>query len=98
MSPATTAREVAGARRWRVRWGRLVLWGVAVDMAATAGISAWHYLALRHEAEALAQHIAVVQEQSGMLRQEVQALKNPTQLKLILTGREKIANPLWFNN
>ena len=97
MSTATTTRALAGGRRWRVRWGRIVLWVVAVDMGATAGISGWHYLALRHQEAALAQHIAVVQQQSRALRQEVQALKNPTQLRAILTGREKIPNPLWLN-
>lgn len=98
MATATTTRELGGARRWRVRWGRLVLWVVAADMAATAGMSGWHYLALRHQAAVLAQHVAVVQQQSGVLREEVRALNNPAQLKLILTGREKIPNPLWLNN
>ena len=98
MSTATTTRALAGGRRWRLRWGRIVLWVVAVDMGVTAGISGWHYLALRHQEAALAQHIAVVQQQSRALRQEVQALKNPTQLRAILTGREKIPNPLWLNN
>ena len=98
MMTATTTRELEGVRRWRVRWGRLVLWIVAVDMFATAGVSGWHYLALRHQEAALAQHIAVVQQQSAVLRQEVRALNNPAELKLILTGRKKIPNPLWLNN
>lgn len=98
MSTAATTRAPAEGRRWRVRWGRVVLWVVAVDMGVTAGISGWHYLLLRHQEAALAQHIAIVQQQSRVLRQEVQALRSPTQLKAILTGREKIPNPLWLNN
>jgi cell division protein FtsB len=96
MTASAHSERVPGGR-WRIRWSRLILGLVAIDMAITVGVSGLQFLRLRHQEAALAQHIQAVNAQSAVLQREVRDLHNPATLKNILTGKEKLANPLWPN-
>lgn len=93
---ASMTGEAASGRRWRIKWGRVVFWLVAADVAGTLLWSGEHYLALKQQQVALKQQIVMVQAQSQALRHEVADLQNPATLKQILTGHEKLPNPLWM--
>jgi len=92
---ASMTGAAARDRRWRIKWGRVVFWLVAADVAGTLIWSGEHYLALKQQQAVLRQQIVIVEAQSQALRHEVADLQNPVTLKQILTGREKLPNPLW---
>lgn len=83
------------AGRLVVHWHRLLLWAVAIYVGAGAVVSGLHYVALWQQERSLTQQIATVHAQNRVLSQDIQEMRNPAELRLILTGRRPVPSPLW---
>lgn len=81
--------------RLTVNWHRLLLLVVALYVGTGAIVSGLHYVVLWQQERVLTQQIATVQAQNRVLSEDIQQMRNPQTLRLILTGRRPLPSPLW---
>lgn len=59
-------------------------------VAVGAGVSLWHWWQLAAEQRHLAAQLALVRDETRLLRGDLRALHNPTDLRAMLEGRREL--------